>query len=232
MEANLAAFEARKGSQVAILLVPTTQPEDIAQYSIRVVEQWKLGRKGIDDGVLVLLAKNDRAARIEVGYGLEGALPDAIAKRIVEDDMIPRFREGDFHGGLAAGVDRVMRVIDGEPLPEPTRSMSHAGLEEMLPILFFAAMILGVILRTVLGSVMGGLMNGGLIGLLAWIMGAVLPVAAFFGFMAFVMTLGGGRHHGSGYSGSGGLGGGGGFGGGGFSGGGGGFGGGGASGRW
>ena len=119
LEASLAAFEARKGSQIAILLVPTTQPEDIAQYAIRVVDQWKLGRKGVDDGVLVLLAKNDRKSRIEVGYGLEGALNDATAKRIVMDVMSPHFKRGDFHAGLTAGVQAIEQVIDGEPLPVP-----------------------------------------------------------------------------------------------------------------
>ena len=118
LEQRLAAFEQQKGSQIAVLLVPTTQPEDIAQYSIRVVEQWKLGRKNVDDGVLLLLAKNDRATRIEVGYGLEGAITDAQSKRIIEDIMIPYFRQSDFAGGINAGVDSLIGLIQGEPLPE------------------------------------------------------------------------------------------------------------------
>src|ERR1700745_2587003 len=119
LEQKLKDFEARKGSQIAVLIVPTTQPEDIAQYSIRVVEQWKLGRKGIDDGALLIVAKNDRRLRIEVGYGLEGALNDATANRIISEIITPKFKQGDFVGGINAGVDRMISVIDGEPLPAP-----------------------------------------------------------------------------------------------------------------
>src|SRR5688572_8255129 len=119
LEAKLATFETKKGSQVAVLMVATIKPETIEQYSIRVVEQWKLGRKRVDDGVLLIVAKDDRRMRIEVGRGLEGAIPDAIAKRIVSDMIAPRFREGDFYGGIMAGVDRILRTIEGEPLPPP-----------------------------------------------------------------------------------------------------------------
>src|SRR6185295_10628044 len=118
-EQKLAAFEARKGSQIAVLIVPTTRPEAIEPYSIRVVEQWKLGRKGVDDGALLLVAKNDRALRIEVGYGLEGVLPDATANRIIEDIIVPRFKTGDLYAGVDAGVDAMIKVVDGEPLPPP-----------------------------------------------------------------------------------------------------------------
>src|SRR5258707_11064595 len=117
LEQTLAEFEARKGSQIAVLLVPTTQPETVEQYAVRVEETWKLGRKGVDDGVLLVVAKNDRRLKLEVGYGLEGVLPDAAAKRIIEDDITPRFKQGDFYGGIRAGVDRMMRTIEGEPLP-------------------------------------------------------------------------------------------------------------------
>src|SRR5207344_3150798 len=122
LDRTLRDFEARKGSQIAVLIVPTTQPEAIEQYSIRVAEQWKLGRKGVDDGALLLVAKDDRALRIEVGYGLEGALPDAIAKRIVEDIIVPRFKSGDFYGGIDAGVEGMIKVVDGEPLPPPQQT--------------------------------------------------------------------------------------------------------------
>src|SRR6185503_17049933 len=122
LEQMLQAFEARKGSQIAVLMVRTTGGEPIEQFALRVAEQWKLGRKGVDDGALLVVAKDDRAMRIEVGYGLEGALNDATAKRIVSDVITPRFREGDFFGGLSAGVDRMIRVIDGEALPAPARS--------------------------------------------------------------------------------------------------------------
>src|ERR1700750_2107115 len=119
LEQKLKDFESRKGSQIAVLIVPTTQPEDIAQYSIRVAEQWKLGRKGIDDGALLIVAKDDRRLRIEVGYGLEGALNDATANRIISEIITPKFKQGDFVGGINAGVDRMISVIDGEPLPAP-----------------------------------------------------------------------------------------------------------------
>lgn len=230
LEANLAAFEARKGSQIAILMLPTTQPEDISQYSIRVVEAWKLGRKGVDDGVLVLLAKDDRKSRIEVGYGLEGALNDATAKRIVSEVMRPYLTQGDFYGGLLAGVNKIESVIDGEPLPEPAQPSGHGGFDaNYIFVVFVAAMVLGGLLRALLGGFVGGLVNGGLVGILLWALGAGLIFAVFLGFMAFFMTMGRGRSSPGGFGG-GGFGGG--SGGGGFSGGGGGFGGGGASGDW
>src|SRR6201985_587609 len=116
---KLKDFEARKGSQVAVLIVPTTQPEEIEQYSIRVAEAWKIGRKKIDDGAILLVAKNDRKLRIEVGYGLEGALTDGTSKRIIAEIITPKFRSGDFAGGISDGVDRIISVIDGEPLPAP-----------------------------------------------------------------------------------------------------------------
>jgi uncharacterized protein len=126
LEQSLKDYEARKGSQIAVLIVPTTQPETIEQYSIRVVEQWKLGRTRVDDGVLLIIAKNDRTLRIEVGYGLEGVLTDATSNRIIEDIIVPRFRQGDFYGGVSAGVDGIMRVVDGEPLPAPRQSPGQA----------------------------------------------------------------------------------------------------------
>ena len=127
LEERLAAFEAKKGSQIAVLIVPTTQPETIEQYGIRAVDAWKLGRKGVDDGALLLVAMKDRAVRIEVGYGLEGVLPDAIAKRIIDEEIVPRFRAGDYYGGIEAGVGRMIRVIEGEPLPPPRARSQPAG---------------------------------------------------------------------------------------------------------
>lgn len=228
LEASLAAFEARKGSQIAILMVPTTQPEDIAQYSIRVVEAWKLGRKGVDDGVLLLLAKDDHKSRIEVGYGLEGALNDATAKRIVSEVMRPHLKNGDFYGALAAGVEKIEAVIDGEPLPEPAPRRGGGFNANYIIAVFVVAMVLGGLLRALLGSFVGGLVNGALVAILLWALGAGLVFAAFLGLMAFFMTMGGGRNFPGGFGGGRG----GGSGGGGFSGGGGGFGGGGASGDW
>ena len=116
---TLKDLETRKGSQVAVLIVPTTDGEAIEQYSLRVAEAWKIGRKKIDDGALLVIAKNDRRLRIEVGYGLEGALTDATTKRIIDEDITPKFKAGDFAGGVSAGVDRMVRVINGEKLPEP-----------------------------------------------------------------------------------------------------------------
>lgn len=251
LEQKLRAFEARKGAQVAVLVVATTQPEDIAQYSIRVAEQWKLGRAKPDDGVLVLLAKDDRATRIEVGYGLEGALTDATSNRIIDETMIPLFRQGQYYAGLSAGVEQVMRVVDGEPLPPPETGWQGGGnrIWGMLPALFIGVIFVSSILRAMLGRVGGAAATAGLAGLLAWVLSQVLLAALGFAAVAFflsmVLGLGGsgwtsGRRGGFGGWGGGGFGGGlggggfggGGFGGGGFGGGGGGFGGGGASGRW
>lgn len=233
LEARLQTFEQQKGSQIAILIVPTTQPEDIAQYSIRVVEAWKLGREKQDDGVLILLAKNDRKMRIEVGYGLEGAIPDVTAKRIISDVMAPYFRQGDFYGGLNAAVERIAALIDGEALPAPPQQARGGEHDwgDMLPILLFGGLIAGAMLRAVFGSFLGGVAIGGLIGAAVWILGGGLIMALVLAFIAFVFTLAGVGNLG-GFGGFGGGGFGGGSGGGGFSGGGGGFGGGGASGDW
>jgi uncharacterized protein len=250
LDAKLRAFEQAKGSQVAVLIVPTTRPEEIEQYSIRVVEQWKLGRGKVDDGVLLLVALNDRRLRIEVGYGLEGALPDAIANRIIQQDIAPAFKRGDYYGGITTGVDRIMRVIEGEPLPEPEIRPPAAdvpGLLSILPLLFVFALVGGSILRRLFGRVGGALATGGLVGFITWMLVAILGISIVAGIIAFIFSLlggaGGGGGRGGWYSGrrrggwgypggfGGGWGGGGGFGGG-WSGGGGGFGGGGASGGW
>src|ERR1700761_3946521 len=124
---KLKDFEARKGSQIAVLIVPTTAPESIEQYSIRVAEAWKVGRKKVDDGAILLVAKDDRKLRIEVGYGLEGALTDVTAKRIIDEIITPKFRNGDFAGGISDGVDRIIRIIDGEPLPAPPQQQSSSN---------------------------------------------------------------------------------------------------------
>lgn len=231
LEQRLATFEQQKGAQVAVLIVPSTQPETIEQYSIRVTDQWKLGRKGVDDGVLLLLAKDDRTLRIEVGYGLEGSIPDAIANRIIEELMVPKLRQGDFAGAIGAGIDGILQRISGEPLPEPPKQRSSSkGLDSYFPVLFFVAIVVGGILRSVLGNFLGGAATGGVLGVLAWILGAGLIFALIIAVVGFIITLGGGSgFHGGGL---GGRGGGFGSGGGGFGGGGGGFGGGGASGRW
>lgn len=125
LEAKLADFESKKGSQIGVLIVPSTQPETIEQYSIRVVEKWKLGRKGVDDGVLLLVAKNDRKLRIEVGRGLEGALNDATAKRIIAEVITPAFKQGDFAGGINAGTDSIIKVVNGEVLSPVPKTSNH-----------------------------------------------------------------------------------------------------------
>jgi len=240
LEQKLAAFEARKGSQIAVLIVPTTQPEAIEQYSIRVAEQWKLGRKGVDDGALLLVAKDDRTLRIEVGYGLEGVLPDVVAKRIIADIIVPRFKAGDFYGGIDAGVDAMIRVVEGEPLPPPEKEWRPPGnanggnlfLYLIVGVIF--AVVLGGILRAVLGRLPAAGLMGAIAGGIAWFLASSLGIAAIVGLIAFVFTLFGGSMSGGrgGYGGWGSGGGGSGGGGGGFGGGGGGFGGGGASGSW
>ena len=234
LEQTLAAFESRKGSQVAVLIVPGTQPESIEQYSIRVVEQWQLGRKGIADGVLLLIAKDDRRMRIEVGRGLEGALPDATAKRIESEYIVPAFKQGDYAGGINRGVERILAVIDGEPLPPPkSREASGGGLDfnSLLFIGFILVFVVGGILRAIFGRFIGAGIVSTIAGIIAWTIGGVLLIGIAVAIVAFILALFGGTR-GGGWS-SGGFGGGGGFSsGGGFSGGGGDFGGGGASSSW
>jgi uncharacterized protein len=238
LEEKLAAFEAGKGSQVAVLIVPTTRPEAIEQYSLRVVERWKLGRKGVDDGALLLIAKEDRELRIEVGYGLEGVLTDAVSRRIIDETIVPSLRQGDFYRGIDAGVDRMLGVIHGERLPEPEcwRGPPLEDLLPLIPIVLVFTITLGSILKAILGQLAGALMTGALVTGFTWLLLGILGAAVIAGVAVFVLTLFS-RHQprrwsnrgGPGWSGGsgGGRGGGGGFGGGG-----GGFGGGGASGRW
>lgn len=238
LEQKLAALEARKGSQVAVLLVPTTQPETVEQYAIRVFDQWKLGRKGVDDGVLLLVAKNDRKLRIEVGYGLEGAIPDAIARRVVDEDIVPLFKQGNFYGGISAGADRVSKLIEGELMPPPRRTAAP-GSGWSTETLFIGFIIL-VMASQLLHSLLGRFLGAGVAGIAAGIVGyllAGLAAAAIVGLIAFVISLFAGATgaRASGWSSGGNWSSGGGSwssGGGGFSGGGGSSGGGGASGSW
>ena len=240
LELKLQAFEQRKGSQIAVLITGTTYPEPIESYSIRVADAWKIGRKGVSDGILVVVAKSDRVMRLEVGYALEGALPDAMARRLIDEVFIPSFREGNFYEGLSAGVDRMIKVIDGEPLPEVSNSNAGSGnprsIESYFVLFIVATLAFGGLLRRLLGRLPAALVVGAGIGFLAWLIVAPILVALLVGVVALVVTLFGGggipgRLDGGGFGG-GGFGGGGFGGGGGFSGGGGGFGGGGASGRW
>jgi uncharacterized protein len=242
LSAKLAAFEGRKGAQIAVLILPTTQPETIEQFGIRVVDEWKLGRKGVDDGVLLLIAKNDRKLRIEVGYGLEGALNDATAKRIVSEIISPYFKQRDFFSGIDAGVSAIMKVIEGEALPPPSSSANGStsalsDLGHVFGIAFVIFLAGNVILRQWFGLLPTGLIVGVVVGALflvtvslAWSIGAGLVAFLFslimgsnrWDFPSFPTGGWGGGSGGGWSSGGGGD----------FSGGGGGFGGGGASGDW
>jgi uncharacterized protein len=219
LEATLRDFEARKGSQVAVLIVPTTAPETIEQFSIRVAEAWKIGRKKIDDGAILIVAKNDRKLRIEVGYGLEGALTDVTSRRIIDEVITPKFRAGDFAGGISDGIDRILKVIDGEPLPAAAPPPRRQGanfldqIEQFAPFLLFGVIILGGIFRTLFGRLFGSLATGGLVALVAWLLVGTLTIAGLFGLVGFVFTLisdaftsgaGGGRRGGGFIGGSGG----------------------------
>ncbi len=245
LENFLAQVEAQKGSQIAVLIVPTTQPEALEQYSLRVVEAWKLGRKKVDDGFLFLVAKDDHTMRFEVGYGLEGALPDAICKRIIDEIVSPRFRSGDFSGGVYAGLAAAVKIIQGESLPPPTKKHGRGGKGAKIPLqLLFVVAFVGIfVFHAIFGRIVGGTLGGLLIGAAVWfILGSLFLgiVAGVLGLLFVVLGMAsgfgsglGGGFYGGGFGG--GLGGGGGFGGGdggGFGGGGGSFGGGGASGSW
>lgn len=237
LESKLAAFEAKKGSQVVVLLLPSTEPESIEQFGIRLFDTWKVGRKGIDDGVILIVAKEDRRLRIEVGYGLEGALNDATAKRIIDETITPKFKAGDLPGGITAGVDAILAVVDGEQLPPPQAGARSAtnGLgafgelnESTLIVILGIAAVIGAALRHFLGNLLGAGVVSGLTAGLGWFLTGSLAgvlIAAIVGFFVALfgldLLLSGVLSGGRGGGGNGGFGGGGGMGGGG-----------GASGRW
>jgi uncharacterized protein len=259
---RLKDLETRKGSQVAVLIVPTTQPESIEQYSIKVADAWKIGRKKIDDGALLVIAKNDHKLRIEVGYGLEGSLTDVTSRRIIDEVITPKFRSGDFAGGISDGIARIIAVVNGETLPAPAPEASHGQdfsdwigfFNPINPFFIVGVAAVGSILRHLLGRLIGSAATGGVIGALAWyllgsiaiaaILGSIISVVAFFFDSIMQASFNAGRARGSGrgvsWSGGSYSGGGGGWSSGssssdndsGFSGGGGSFGGGGASGSW
>jgi len=249
LDEKLTAFQARKGTQVAVLILPTTKPEEIAQFGVRLAEAWKVGRAKIDDGAILIVAKDDRELRIEVQYGLEGVLTDALSNRIINDTIVPLFKQGDFYGGVTAGIDQMLKVIDGEPLPEPDQAWKPGGGESApLPFLLVAGFVALNFLRNFVGRAPLALIAGLGGGVVTWWLTSRIPLSAGVGAgLFFLMLMIGGR---GGFGGFGGGTGGrvfrdigrGGFGGwsGGFGGGGGGFGGGlggrggggGASGRW
>jgi uncharacterized protein len=248
LEQALAQFESETSHQIAVLTVPTTDGEPIESFAQRVAEAWKLGTKGADNGILLVVAAVDRRARIEVGYGLEGAVPDAIAKRVIEDVMIPRFREGDMPGGVEAAADALMRAARGEQIPFAKRPLRDSGSQGTDPmgLVMFASILASVLwlpfrgskLRP-LGALLGGVTAGGVVYLVLKVAGwaaLAFVLGTLFGWAGPATSGAAGRRgrigSGGGFGSSGGFGGFGGGGGGGFSGGGGGFGGGGASGSW
>ncbi|RMH93527.1 YgcG family protein [Lysobacter pythonis] len=244
LERQALALQTRKGSQLQVLMVPTTQPEDIAQYAQRVFDQWKLGRQGVDDGVLLIVAKDDRRVRIQPGYGLEGAIPDATANRVIQEYLVPQFRNGNFAGGIVDATGQLVRLIDGEPLPAPVSTHRPApdNAGNWMMALFFAFAAANV-LRGVFGRLPAGaraLASGGGAGLIAWVISSALlvgGVGAAIGFFIGLLGAGGGGRYArdndwGGWGGGGGGWSGGGSGGGSWSGGGGSSGGGGASGSW
>lgn len=239
LDNSLAGFEAKTGSQIAVLIVPTTEPEDIAQFGIRVGDKWKIGRAKVDDGVILIVAKDDRKLRLEVGYGLEGAIPDAIAKRVIAEIITPYFKTGDFAGGIDAGVQQLMRLIEGESLPAPVASQGQDD-EALFSVLVVGGVIAGWLLSLLMNRPAAGAvaaLGSGALG--AFLMGLTPLLLFLAGFVYFVVASGfrnrGGWSSGGGYGGGswgGGSWGGGGGAGGSWGGGGGGFGGGGASGSW
>ena len=257
LSAKLQAIESTRGAQVVVLMVPSTQPEDIAAYGQRVADTWKVGRRDVGDGVVIVVAKNDRRVNIEVAKTLEGAIPDVLAGRIINEQIKPAFKAGDYAGGLNAAVDQLGKRIAGEALPAPTRNggggakpgggLGGFDLQDLAIFLFVGVPILGAILRGVFGNKLGSLVTGGAVGGIAFWLTTSLLVAGGAGLVALflvgVMGMGGGGGLGGGSmrrgggpvifgGGGGGFGGGGGGGGGFGSGGGGDFGGGGASGSW
>lgn len=187
-------FEARKGSQVAVLIVPTTDGEAIEQFSLRVAETWKIGRKKIDDGAVLVIAKNDRHLRIEVGYGLEGALTDVTTKRLIDEEITPKFKTGDFDGGVSAGINRMIRLIDGEKLPAPEPPhWQHTGLFDVSdmfnPFLLIPVFLFGGLMRSVLGRLVGSVVSGGVVTLIAWFLFGSLIAALIAGVIAIVFVL-------------------------------------------
>ena len=248
LDAKLVEFERARGAQVVVLVVPSIGSETIEEFAGRVTDEWKLGRKGVDDGVLFVVAMQERKLRIHTGRGVQGTLTDALSKRIVSDIVAPHFKAGDFAGGLDAGADAIMKAIEGESLPMPSkrapqRQASFSGLPDFLILGFFLVPIVGLVLRGIFGRFFGATLTSGITGIAAWLFFGSVAIVAIAAFLAFVFTLVSGTGisrgmHGGGFTpggwGGGGFGGGGfsGGGGGGFSGGGGSFDGGGSSGSW
>jgi len=194
LESRLSDFERAKGSQVAVLMLPTTEPETIEQYSIRVADAWKIGRARVDDGVILVVAKNDRKLRVEVGRGLEGAIPDAVAKRVVSDVIAPHFRSGDFYGGIAAGTGALMKLIEGEGLLAPRSSVIIDGVHrtidfQTIVMLLVALVLMHALFQRLFGRVTGAGISGGIVGAIVWLAAGVIAFAVVGGLIGFVIAL-------------------------------------------
>src|SRR5271166_6385591 len=196
LTARLKDLEQRKGSQVAVLIVPTTQPESIEQFSIRAAEAWKIGRKKIDDGALLVIAKNDHKLRIEVGYGLEGSLTDVTSRRIIDEVITPKFRAGDFAGGISDGVDRIIGVVNGETLPRPAPEASHGPdfdwisfLNPFNPFTLFGVYVIAAICRNLLGRLIGSAAAGVVVGALGWYLLGSVALALVLGGIVSTLTF-------------------------------------------
>lgn len=194
LEAKLAGFESQAGAQIVVLMVPTTAPEDIASFAQRVGETWKIGRRGVGDGLLIVVAKNDRRVWIAPAKTLEGAVPDLAARQIVQNTISPAFKRGDFAGGLSAGVDQVMARIQGEGLAAPARSapagglLSKLGVEELLIFFFVAIPIVSSVLTGIFGRRFGSLLTSGAAGGLGWLVTGSVPLAIAAGVVALVVV--------------------------------------------
>lgn len=247
LDDKLAAFERERGSQVVVMMVSTTQPEDISDFTQRLGDAWKIGRRDVGDGVLLVVAKDDRRMRIATAKTVEGALPDLLARRIIDQAIAPQFRQGDYAAGLNAGADMILAALRGENLPLPEQQGGLSDEEgmwvDLLVFLGIAVPLIGAVLRRILGSRLGSVVAGGAVGFIAWNITGLLWIGIAAGLFAVLMSLfiaqlpavpasGRGSRHGGWGGGHGGWGGGSGGGGGFSSGGGGNFGGGGASGGW
>jgi uncharacterized protein len=201
LEARIAAYESRRGSQLAVLMLPTTKPEEIEQYSIRVAEAWKIGRKGVDDGLILIVAKNDRRLRIEVGYGLEGVIPDAMARRVIDERITPRFRDGDFYGGVRDGVEQLIKLAEGEKLPPPPQAAAgksepeHFSIFEFIFVVLFFAGSAGIFLKKMFGRFLGSLAVALALGLLGWLFFEIVTgvITSIVVFLISITNVGAGR---------------------------------------
>lgn len=205
LDSKLANFESQKGSQIAVLLLPTTQPEDIAAYGIRVADAWKIGREKVDDGLIMIIAKDDHRSRLEVGRGLEGVIPDAIAKRVLAETMKPYFKNEDYAGGIDAGVTQLIGLIQGETLPAPTGETSDDSFDTFLIILFFCCIVVDLLFSSLFGSGIGavassigiGAISAGVASFLALDIGVAVFMGIGMYFFLKLFYMGGGGSGGS-----------------------------------